>query len=49
MPLLDQPARDEYVEVTEEGDPFLTDELYVNGDENHVPTDPRSSATSSTG
>jgi hypothetical protein len=40
MPRLDQPARDEYVEVTEEGDPFLTDELYVNGDENHVPTDP---------
>jgi hypothetical protein len=40
MPLLDQPARDEYVEVTEAGDPFLTDELYVNGDENHVPTDP---------
>jgi hypothetical protein len=40
MPLLDRPARDEYVEVTEAGDPFLTDELYVNGDENHVPTDP---------
>jgi hypothetical protein len=40
MPLLDQPARDEYVEVTEQGDPFLTDDLYVNGDENHVPTDP---------
>ena len=40
MPRLDQPARDEYVEVTEDGDPFLTDELYVNGDENHVPTDP---------
>jgi len=40
MPPLDQPARDAYVEVTDEGDPFLTDELYVNGDENHVPTDP---------
>jgi hypothetical protein len=40
MPPLDQPARDGYVEVTVEGDPFLTDELYVNGDENHVPTDP---------
>jgi len=40
MPLLDQPARDGYVEVTAEGDPYLTDELYVNGDENHVPTDP---------
>jgi hypothetical protein len=40
MAPLDQPARDAYVEVTDEGDPFLTDELYVNGDENHVPTDP---------
>ena len=40
MPRLDQPARDAYVEVTDEGDPYLTDELYVNGDENHVPTDP---------
>jgi hypothetical protein len=40
MPRLDEPARDEYVEVTAAGDPFLTDELYVNGDENHVPTDP---------
>ena len=40
MPPLDEPARDGYVEVTEEGDPYLTDELYVNGDENHVPTDP---------
>ncbi len=40
MPPLDQPARDGYVEVTEDGDPYLTDELYVNGDENHVPTDP---------
>jgi len=40
MAPLDQPARDDYVEVTEDGDPFLTDELYVNGDENHVPTDP---------
>jgi hypothetical protein len=40
MAPLDQPARDGYVEVTVEGDPYLTDELYVNGDENHVPTDP---------
>jgi Protein of unknown function (DUF455) len=40
MPRLDQPARDAYVEVTEQGDPYLTDDLYVNGDENHVPTDP---------
>src|SRR5215217_2733302 len=40
MPPLDEPARDDYVEVTEEGDTYLTDELYINGDENHVPTDP---------
>ena len=40
MPPLEQPARDDYVEVTEEGDTYLTDDLYVNGDENHVPTDP---------
>ncbi|HSJ16957.1 MAG TPA: DUF455 family protein [Solirubrobacterales bacterium] len=38
MPPLDQPARDEFVDVTEEGDPFLRDELYVNDPElNHVP------------
>jgi len=40
MPPLAQPARDAYVEVTEEGDTFLTRDLYVNGEENHVPTDP---------
>src|SRR5215210_2246737 len=40
MPPLDQPARDDYVQVTEEGDTYLTDELYINGEENHVPTDP---------
>ena len=40
MPPLDEPARDDYVEVTEEGDTYLTEDLYVNGDENHVPTDP---------
>jgi Protein of unknown function (DUF455) len=40
MPPLDQPARDAFIEVTEEGDPYLTDELYVNGEENHVPTEP---------
>jgi hypothetical protein len=40
MPPLDEPARDDYVEVTEEGDTYLTDDLYINGDENHVPTDP---------
>src|SRR5918994_1082233 len=36
----DYPARDDYVEVTEAGDTYLTDDLYINGDENHVPTDP---------
>ena len=40
MPPLVQPARDAFVEVTDEGDPYLTDDLYVNGDENHVPTEP---------
>lgn len=40
MAPLEEPARDGYVNVTPEGDPYLTDELYVNGDENHVPTDP---------
>jgi hypothetical protein len=40
MPPLDEPARDAYIEITEEGDTYLTDELYINGDENHVPTDP---------
>jgi hypothetical protein len=40
MAPLGRPARDDYVQVTDEGDPYLTEELYVNGDENHVPTDP---------
>jgi hypothetical protein len=41
LPPLDEPARDEFVEVTADGDPFLTDDLYVNDpDENHVPTEP---------
>jgi Protein of unknown function (DUF455) len=40
MPPLMDPARDDFVEVTEDGDPYLTDELYVNGDENHVPVEP---------
>jgi hypothetical protein len=40
MPPLDEPARDDFVQVTPDGDPFLTEELYVNGEENHVPTDP---------
>jgi hypothetical protein len=39
MAPLDQPARDGFIEITETGDPFLTDELYVNGEENHVPTE----------
>ena len=38
---LGDPARDDFVEVTEQGDPYLVDELYVNDpDENHVPVDP---------
>jgi hypothetical protein len=40
MAPLVEPARDDYVQVTPEGDTYLTDDLYVNGDENHVPTDP---------
>ncbi len=40
MAPLDEPARDAFVQVTPEGDPYLTDELYVNGEENHVPSDP---------
>ncbi len=40
MAPLDEPARDAFVEVTEEGDTYLSDDLYINGDENHVPTDP---------
>jgi hypothetical protein len=40
LPRLDEPARDAFVQVTAEGDPYLTEELYVNGEENHVPTDP---------
>jgi hypothetical protein len=37
---LEQPARDGFVEVTEAGDTYLSEDLYVNGEENHVPTDP---------
>ena len=40
MPPLDEPARDAFIEITEEGDPYLTSDLYVNGEENHVPTEP---------
>ena len=39
MAPLVEPARDEYVNVTAEGDQYLSEELYVNGDENHVPTE----------
>jgi hypothetical protein len=40
MPPLEEPARDEFVEVTAEGDPFLARELYVNDpEENHVPVE----------
>ena len=38
MTPLDEPARDEFIEVTPEGDPYLARELYVNDpDVNHVP------------
>jgi hypothetical protein len=40
LPPLEEPARDAFVQVTPEGDPYLSEELYVNGEENHVPTDP---------
>jgi Protein of unknown function (DUF455) len=41
MAPLEVPARDSFVEVTEEGDPFLARELYVNDPElNHVPVEP---------
>jgi hypothetical protein len=40
MAPLEDPARDDFVRVTPEGDPFLVEDLYVNGEENHVPTDP---------
>jgi Protein of unknown function (DUF455) len=40
MPPLDEPARDEFVEVTPEGDPYLARELYINDpDVNHVPVE----------
>ncbi|HEX2435640.1 MAG TPA: DUF455 family protein [Solirubrobacterales bacterium] len=41
LPPLEEPARDGFVEVTEDGDPFLRQELYVNDPElNHVPIEP---------
>ncbi|OLE36713.1 MAG: hypothetical protein AUG48_06395 [Actinobacteria bacterium 13_1_20CM_3_68_9] len=40
MAPLDEPARDDFVEVTPEGDPYLARELYVNDpDVNHVPVE----------
>ena len=41
LPPLTEPARDPFIEVTPEGDPFLAEELYVNDPElNHVPVEP---------
>ncbi|HEU4978338.1 MAG TPA: DUF455 family protein [Solirubrobacteraceae bacterium] len=40
MAPLEEPLRDAFVEITPQGDPYLSDELYVNGGENHVPTEP---------
>jgi hypothetical protein len=40
MEPLDEPRRDPFIEVTPEGDPYLSAELYVNGEENHVPLEP---------
>jgi hypothetical protein len=40
LPPLGEPARDSFVEVTPEGDPYLASELYVNDpDVNHVPVE----------
>ena len=39
LPPLTEPARDDFVEVSERGDPYLSRELYVNGAENHVPVE----------
>ncbi|HEX6653147.1 MAG TPA: DUF455 family protein, partial [Thermoleophilaceae bacterium] len=36
---LEEPARDDFVEVTDTGDPYLSRDLYVNGAENHVPVE----------
>jgi hypothetical protein len=37
LPPLEEPVRDDFMEVTETGDPYLSRDLYVNGAENHVP------------
>ncbi|HKP20333.1 MAG TPA: hypothetical protein VJT68_02380, partial [Thermoleophilaceae bacterium] len=39
LPPLDEPVRDDFVEVTATGDPYLSRDLYVNGAENHVPVE----------
>jgi hypothetical protein len=39
LPPLEEPLRDDFVEVTEAGDPYLSRDLYVNGAENHVPVE----------
>jgi hypothetical protein len=39
LPPLTEPVRDDFVEVSERGDPYLSRELYVNGAENHVPVE----------
>jgi hypothetical protein len=39
FPRLDEPARDAFVTVTADGDPYLTEDLYVNGGDNHVPVE----------
>ncbi len=39
LPRLEEPRRDAGIEITPDGDPYLSEELYVNGDENHVPID----------
>jgi Protein of unknown function (DUF455) len=41
FPPLEEPARDDSIEVTPGGDPYLSRKLYVNDpDENHVPVEP---------
>jgi hypothetical protein len=40
MEPLVEPARDAFVTVTPDGDPYLTSDLYVNGADNHVPIEP---------
>ena len=40
LPRLDEPRRDTGISITPDGDPYLSEELYVNGDENHVPIEP---------